>query len=309
MAYLVDVNKIERLEKRRKTLMYLDFASKLVLFEPNFRSSSDIIEPSHWKWWRYNETPHFSELKSNYKSLKFFINKFYSNHHKIWNPSFILGLSEAGTLIETFRYSIVFDIKSISISKIFRDSPFPFEITEAACPYKMYCKNLTILNMEKSKDNLSYMAGVFATGDIKTIKNIQYISYSKKIKPIFEQWRIPIETQDGMKVYINPFWPAMLEEYMPEFSRIYSKLDIKNGSAEKDKAKEYASIVWRAYSPNLLEPIDIPYLPSRRCIYKKFNSEKLSTSKFLEDLRFKYKLMNLDPRFKSLIHAKNMLKT
>jgi len=112
----------------------------------------------------------------------------------------------------------------------------------------------------------------------------------------------PIEhVTKSRQLLISPFWPALFALKMPEEIREYWK-NISNPFG----VNEYAPILWKTYANNKFPRGGIPYLKSRRWIFRHYKSER-GAMRTLEMLRVEKRLADLDGNVRGLVHAWNKL--
>jgi hypothetical protein len=279
--------------------------SEIVLFNGRNNIGQDKFEEIWRKSNNQSYAPSlftvFSLVKN--KNIKWYIKNYINIIDKIWNGSFIHGISSCGKILWNNKSFPSFEwCGNENILDIFNNCPFYGELSEYK--HKNGIKRYRWINspalcLKYDKSDISFMAGVLATGKKVIHKDKTYASYNKKTSILIESWGIPIENcTKGKKVnLISPFWPALFSMNMPLCCSYWS--EINNGYM----TEIYSSILWRMYVSNNIVRNGIPYLKSRRWVYMNLGTTYETEKKWLE-----LKLSRLDKRIKNIIHlyAKNV---
>lgn len=233
----------------------------------------------------------YIEKHISVKNIKWYIRNYINIEDRIWNASFIIGLSRNGRIywhrkcFPTFVWH-----GNEMIGNILKDSPFFGKITIKGNKCRSKWSKVPALCLNPSENSISFMAGVLSAARLSVKNNISYAMFSKKVSVLFEKWRIPIEKKDNNHIYISPFWVALLVPWMPSCCDIWK--DIKSPCM----AEEYAFIAWRIYTGAEIKTGAIPFLVSRRTFFYRYESVR-----DLEKDWIKYKLVELDERFKKVV--------
>ncbi|MFA5312345.1 MAG: hypothetical protein WC375_03370 [Methanomassiliicoccales archaeon] len=220
----------------------------------------------------------------------------------IWNPDFVNGLCKIGKIINnptsfpTLRWN-----NNETLASILQNSPFAGRLSFSARKKIYQWCSAPVLCCSHKQDTLSFMAGVLAVGEPIKIKNMDisytYIKYTYKITPWLKKWKIPIErsSPNGKYVFISPFWVALLSYKMPKFLRT-NLLNIANPYG----VDLYAPVLWHAYVDDQFKCRGLPYMKSRRTIFRKYKNDS-GVHRRLEILLVEKHLTELDLRIKEAV--------
>jgi len=284
----------------RLRIKYCEIASKIFLFKGRKGLTNDILSQM-WDLDGIEGIPPPS-VKTVIRNAPVPYIKWYIRNHikinaSIWNGDFVAGLTTAGkvswfkTHFPAFKWS-----GNTNLANTISDSPFSGKIIVKKS-LKKYGENRYIwshvpsLYLPYSRDSISFMAGVLATGQQRYIDGEAYIYYDYAVIPYFVQWSIPIEINCEKGIYISPIWPALLSYLMPESYKPWTNLP------DAYKADFYAAILWNVYTGKMISRRRIPYLKSRQWTYNNKGDVKR-----LEELWIECKLAGLDKRIKEAIH-------
>jgi len=232
----------------------------------------------------------------------------YLEHFKddIWNADFLHGLARHGQIkwLKNDYPSIKWTNNGVSSSAIDIIKSCPF----AGLKRGREWKDVSALYLKYSSDSISYMAGFLSVAVMFRIFHAglgfkTYAKFSEEALPLLNQWKIPIEYHNLRRVFISPFWIALLSPWMPE--NIGKKwFEVK----KSNESLKYAVILWNTYIDNHFKSKGLPYLKSERQVYSDYVNEELGAIKYIERLRVESGLVELDSRFKDIVrfwHNKN----
>lgn len=303
--YIVDIHAEERKHRFIRKMQVCDMLSKMYLEFGHFgfqaKHYSEIKAKQFWIFDGIVPT-HREVSQFGTKNIKWYIKNQIPFSHKIWNGSYFHGLSQFGKIKEPtnkqgggFYPSMVW-WSSKKLMSIVKAAPFGGKIIVDKRSDEIRWSVAPCLLLPFDEKSFSFMAGVLSTGRLVESNGFQYAVYTKSCSKWISKWGIPIEKRWGKgEVLISPFWPAMLESYMPDVAKGW--VDLK----KPFEAATYSAILWRVYSNFDFQPDLIPYLPGRRCIFYTFGNDKLGATKHLELLRVEKGLTQLDDRFRVLI--------
>jgi hypothetical protein len=232
------------------------------------------------------------------KNLKWYINTHTAELVKYpeWNPDFLMGMLQWGEVLYS-RYNFP-SCRWYGNVELF--------IALNCCPYagkkngdkwkpgdRFIWSIVPALCFSYSSESIEYMAGVLSVGLTETIRDKGVlVQYNNRVGKLIRQWNIPIEHSTKKAVYISPFWPILLQDYMPDVLSKRWKI-IHNPPY---KAGEYSSIMWKVYTGK--DPVvgKMPFLLSRRTIFYRYGSLRA-----LKDMWVKNHLVELDSRFKKVV--------
>ena len=289
-------------DRNHRKLAYIDkintcdVAAKLRLFHGPIFTEDDIrviwnhktISPSYFRIRR----------KIRVKNIKWYINTHTDEIMKDseWHPDFLIGMLQWGKIYySSVNFPSFWWYGNKYILEYIKSSPFAGVVNvECFKPRDRFIwSDVPALCFKYSKDSVEYMAGVLSTGIYNFNKDNSLIRYNPKIGRIISQYGIPIEHRTKRWVYISPFWPIVLQNYMPTMIKNrWSEISFN----EAYRASEYSCILWKIYTGK--DPVSkkMPYLLSRRMIFYKYGSMRA-----LRHLWIKNQLVNLDIRFKKVV--------
>lgn len=286
--FLLDVTHNKRQDRRLKICAAF---SHLALFHNHTTCSERLLS----QYWTYSESlpsQHWRSLRINTSNLKWYINNFVKIEDPVWNADFLRGITQYG-LVQEHRcsFSTFFWNYNPSIEELFETCPFygvkNINFQKRDIKHYYGWQSSAALSLPYSKNSISFMAGVLATGQI--VDN--YVRYNFRITPWLKQWQIPIDRIDGRgRAYISPFWPALLTPWMPPVGDKW--LNIKKAH----KAEEYALIMWKIFTDKDIKTKGLPYLISRRSYYYRYGSIKKLARQWVEE-----KMVGMDLRFKDIV--------
>ena len=293
--YLVDNTKNKA---NRLLIKYCEVASKIFLFKGRKSLNNDVLR----EMWNDNKfpSPSYTTIihKISVPNVKWYINNCLKIKGHIWNGDFVAGLTAFGKVYWSKREFPSFSwSRNRHLHDIISESPFYGRIyyskkVERNGHRKCTWSCVPALYLPNSKDSISFMAGVLATGQQRYIDGESYIRYNHQILPYLKQWSIPVEMNKHNGVYISPIWPSLLLYLMPEQCKVWSKLP------NACNVDFYAAILWTVYVGNkTIARGRIPYLKSRQWTY-----DNKGTVKKLKDFWVEKKLAGLDKRIKEAIH-------
>ncbi|MFA7219760.1 MAG: hypothetical protein WC119_04580 [Synergistaceae bacterium] len=286
------------MNRKKKIDQFLSCAviSDIILFHGNKGLTQALFDE---KWTYDSYPPSILSLKRlgyiRNKYLKWYIRHHINVEDKIWNGNFLAGLSTCGEVrwpperFPSLRWS-----SNRVILEVLKDCPFHGNISQNSKSRNFEWHGVPALYLRSSEDSISFMAGVFATGQIKERHGAIYANYSKSNLQYLKAWGIPIEYQSRHSRYnlISPIWPALFTYYMPSSGKMWLNID---GAYE---AELYATILWRMYVSNNIERLKIPYLKSRRWIYNNHGKIEETERRWLT-----MGLSQLDSRIKTVVKS------
>lgn len=252
------------------------------------------------EFWKYDAPyPSFGFFQRNVSvpTIKWFIrNKIKISEDQIWNADFLCGITKHGKIRwHKKRYPTFYWSRNAVVLRLIEECPFGGRISSRFLTHKWI--NVPALYLKPSENSLSFMAGVFAGGQLHEEEGQMYAKYSILAKPYFEKWSVPIERYilDKKHFLVSPIWPALFSLWMPTGVG-KSWLQIKNAAV----TEIYAPVLWKTYVNTTFPSKGIPYLKSRRAIYRDFK-EEIGVARKLETLRVEKNLTELDNRVKKAI--------
>jgi len=241
--------------------------------------------------------------KIKLKNIKWYIRNHIPCQGKIWNGSYIHGVAQFGKIVEPKlvsggrNYPSFLWWSSKKVLKIISFSPFGGNIAIQGKTLRRRWSLVPSLLLPYDEESLSFMAGVLSVGRLFESKGKTLAVYNRSCEKWIRKWGIPIEFKwKTGEICISPFWPALLEEYMPPEAREWR--DLRNPI----HGSTYAAILWRTYKDEDFKPGKIPYLLGRRSIFYNYGNDELGAMKHLEKMRVEKGLTQLDERFRRLIH-------
>ena len=244
-------------------------------------------------------------LKVTYdaKAVKNYIRKYISYNDEIWNSDFIHGMALGGHYMESNKcFPSLYWRNNPVIGEMIKNTPFGGKARghgfSKIYRYNQKCFWTTpAFSMNHSQDSLSYLAGFFATGQIRVSGGKTYVMYHCQNKDFLKSLGVPIEkyVYQWKSPLISPVWPALFSLKMPSC--------VQNSCLKQKKAynaHEYAAILWRSYAKSDFRRNGIPYLQGRRKIYYSFKCEEGAIER-IEKLRVELGLVNLDKRFREMV--------
>lgn len=234
------------------------------------------------------------------KKIKWFINKKISFDDKVWNADYLAGIVKCGkiswhkVMFPTFSWYY-----NKNLCKIFEESPFYGTVNEEVKTHKVPNKWIYVpaLCLNPRFDTLSYIAGLLSTGIKEERKDgFTYAKYTTKVKKEIYKFGIPIEFSKKRYFYISPFWPLCFGDYMANFC-----VDYWNNIERPFRAEEYSSILWYILESPNIKAGGLPFLPSRRTVFNRFQSRDLKTKENIENHYISYGLINLHDIIKKMI--------
>ena len=274
------------------------------LFKKSFNSA--LIK----KYWQFTPPyPFPSDFRTYTITTKYIL--WYIHTHivpnTIWNGSFYYGFSQIGKIHchpQYLPYALLWTSKRWET--IAKTSPLPIMVQKYSARHPVRWRKALPLMLPHDENSLSFMAGVLAVGVPVMVSNVLYASYPKPCEKWFRQWNIPIERVTAATKKVNhprlliaPFWPAMLEAYMP---RAATGWLVQHDLSPQSVL--YASILWCIYRHEPFHKVNmIPYLPASYVSFELFKTDELSRRKNLERKWVEHNLTNLDGRFKKIVIA------
>lgn len=292
-TYYIVNNAKKRYDPENK-LRTCEVASKLRLYHGRIYSEDDIR-----KAWTYDlPYPSLDKIRQivSVKNIKWYINT-HTDALIIdpqWNADFLMGMLQWGQIhynpvfFPSFRWYGNPDLLLAIIH-----SPFAGRMINGGHQPKrrLIWSDVPALCLKFSTDSVEYMAGVLSTGIIEASKNKVLVKYNRNVAKILESWKIPCEHKNKQWFYISPFWPVILQNYMPDILKEKWEFVPK-----AYRAQEYSSILWKIYTGKDPVADKMPYILSRRMIFYKYGSMKK-----MRDLWIENHLVELDIRFKKVV--------
>ena len=277
-------------KKKTSPLLYCAVASEIVLFNGMKGLTQDAID----KLWHYDDYPPSITVLSNkisVKNIKWYIRN-YIHIDDVWNGDFLSGMAVSGNIewrskaFPRFKWTC-----NKEIVTMIKECPFSGIMNPAIGMWHSWNK-VPAFYLKSSTDSISFMAGVLSSAKTEIYDGKIYASYSRKILPYLLSWGIPIEHQSPENVHnlVSPFWPAIFSKYMPNSRSKWA--DVKSDP----KSDIYSSILWRMYVSNDISTRAMPFLKSRRWIYK-----NIGTVKDTEQMWLKMGLSQLDKRVRTAV--------
>lgn len=242
--------------------------SEIFLFHGKNGITQDMISEK-WNYDNCPPSPSYLQKIIRIKNIKWYINNFMKIEDDVWNNNFLLGLKKSGDVnwchltFPTFRWRTNKDLlDELKLS--------PFHGSLSSHSYENYTSyqwnNVPALYLSGNEEDISFVAGILFSGNLVEKGGWSYARYNKKTLPYLEKFGIPIEYSSPSSIHnlISPIWPALFSQMMPNKGSKWN--NIKNAY----KASKYASILWRIYISNDVPTGAMPYLESRRSIYKKY---------------------------------------
>lgn len=292
--YLIDPI---RDKPNRKRIKYCEIASKILLRKGRKGLNNDVIA----QMWDIEDlpTPSYSTVAHHVSvpNVKWYIRNKLRLDEPVWNGDFVAGLTTAGKILwskrnfPSFRWA-----RNRKLAHLIDSSPYHGKVSISKKSERYGSRwyvwsHVPALYLPYSKDSISFMAGVLATGHQRYRRGESYIRYNHQIEPYLRQWAIPIEFNCSKGIYISPIWPALLTYLMPECCQQWVNLP------DAHKADFYAAILWNVYSGRKITRKKIPYLKSRQWAY----DNKGQVQK-LKDLWIEGKLAGMDKRIREAVH-------
>ena len=229
------------------------------------------------------------------KYIPWFIQNTVTIDHEILNPDFINGLTNNGKLQRTLMpYPTFYWNFNENVKNIIEGSGYGGEITKWIENGYTW-KYVPAFHLKYSKKSLSYMAGLFAGGELCKKDGVTYARYMNSTKDCVRKWGIPFEVTTKYNIYISTFWPSLFSSKMPE-----NIANIWLNGENSDSANLYAAILWKAYIDNDFPSNGIPHLKCRRWLFYHYKCKE-GVMKKLEMLRLEKKLFDLDLRVKEAV--------
>lgn len=286
------------MNKKKKIDQFLSCAvvSDIILFHGNKGLTQAFFDE---KWTYDNYPPSILSLKRlgyiNNSYLKWYIHNYIIVEDKVWNGNFLAGLATCGEVRWSHRKfpSLRWSSNKV-IFEVLKDCPFYGNISQNSKSRNFEWHGVPALYLRSSEDSISFMAGVFATGQIKERNGAIYANYSKSNLQYLKEWGIPIEYQSRHSRYnlISPAWPSLFTGYMPSSGKMWLDID------RAYEAELYATILWRMYVSNNIERQKIPYLKSRRWVYNNHGKIEETEKRWLT-----MGLSQLDSRIKTVVRS------
>jgi hypothetical protein len=258
--------------------------------------------------WHYNEpVPDLGRLMfigflKNY-NIKWYIQNKIEYHDKIWNGSFIHGLSRYGKLrINEEKFPSLEWRNHPELAEIIFSCPFGGNHNRISYSHdsleRAKWSVVPAFYLPYDESSISFMAGCLASTRIFKSRGQTYLLANNNIYKEILKMGIPIEhiSANERKCLISPFWHALFSLYMPESCR-YRCLNLPNAY----RANLYAAIIWKVYGDNRFKSQMIPYLQGRRSIFYKYKTEDRGAFRNLELMRLEYGLTNVHNNIRSLV--------
>lgn len=271
-----------------------EVTAKLRLYHGRIFSEDDIRS----LWTHKTISPSVDKIRKNLrvKNLKWYINTYTSEliTDPEWNPDFLMGMLQWGSIYYNPIYFPSVRWKgNNNLLEAIRSSPYAGRLNtcDPKPGQRVIWSDVPAMCFKHSDKTVEYMAGVLSVGIVETIYNKVLVKYSHKAAKVIEKLKIPVEHRNQRYIYISPFWPVILQKYMPQAIRSKWLLIPKAYLAQ-----EYSTILWKIYTGK--DPLSekMPYMLSRRMVFYKYGSIRA-----LRDLWIKYHLVELDSRFKKVI--------
>jgi hypothetical protein len=245
-------------------------------------------------WEKTRNYPSDRSFKSlTIKNIRWYLYNKTTTTDPIWTADFVYGLAQA-TLIKNCKnsYPTLTWFWNTSLANIFREMPYGGRLYEGYPNYKL--SGVPALWLKHGKDSISFMAGVLATGEAKTIDGVDYIAYSKKVEKYINQWNIPVEFIKPHKIFISPVFPALFTNHMPTACSFF------RNSKNPCGGYEYPIILWRTYVNNKFMSDAIPYLKARRTIFYRHKEMDNVMAQF-DEIRLRKGFLTLDSRIGNVV--------
>ena len=204
----------------------------------------------------------------------------------VWNNDFIRGL-RLGNKFST-KPKCYPKIKTAAkwASSLFEEAPFGGEV-KLHWDKTISWQRVPALCLQGSEDSTSFIAGILCLGILVQRNGQTLVQYPINAKEFVDRMRIPIVEQNDKCIFISPMWPALFSHKMPKIAFEYFN-SIKRGYL----TLEYSVVLWKTYMDNFFPRRGIPFLPSRRSVFYKFNCEE-GAAKRIEMMRFELGLAQL----------------
>jgi len=287
--YIPLIKKENKVEARRMAMC--ETASKICLYYGKPYTEEHIAK--FWNHNSYSPSPEYLDNKILNKNMKWFLHEKINISEKVWNGSFLHGITISGK-IETsvVNFPLFYWYGNKEIEEMLKECPYYAKSrshTSKKYHNVRYWWLSASLCLKYDKRSISYLAGVLSTGRKYEENGEIYAVYNKNLESLFNSWKIPIEKKNYYFIFISPIWIALLTPWMPESRKKW--LNVKSY-----KSEEYAFILWRVFIGKTIVTKGLPFLPSLRTFYYRYHTMDNLEKKWVD-----YKLVELDPRFKEAV--------
>lgn len=299
--YLVDYDHNKTAKRQDKLYRVASqIALKYGYFGRRFKNCDELYIQEFWDG---DDCPSFEYFLKNVKvsTVKWYIHNRINVDDEIWNGGFLHGLSTVGDISwNRFSFPTLSWRGNHTVFELLKGSGFGGYLNHPIYKKDKYVYRwvrVPAFYLKYDEASPSFMAGVLASGSFYEKDRMTYVKYSMKTKELLEQWAIPIEEiEDNKYCLVSPIWGALFVSKMPEEIR-EEWLNIQRPYGRDI----YPPILWKTYMNNDFPTGGIPYLKSRRWIYKHYKSEK-GAMKTLEKERVARNLTQLDKRVRNMVH-------